>query len=205
MPITRGFRGRGQPQGQHSDRVPPGQHVVEDFPVLTAGPTQHTPLDRWSLSLGQGGQQLLTWDWEAFQALPQTEIVTDIHCVTKWTRFDMRWRGVSFDDLLAAAGLEAPPTGFVMAHCDGGYTTNVPVADLVAGRAMVATHYEGEPLSPAHGGPARLLVPHLYFWKSAKWLRELRFMDADRPGFWESLGYHVRGDPWREQRYTGDA
>jgi DMSO/TMAO reductase YedYZ molybdopterin-dependent catalytic subunit len=205
MSITRGFRGRGQPQGPNSDRVPPGQHVVEDFPVLTAGPTQHTPLERWSLSLGQGGQPLLTWDWEAFQALPQTEIVADIHCVTKWTRFDMRWRGVSFDDLLAAGGLEVPPTAFVMAHSDGGYTTNVPVADLVSGRAMVATHYDDEPLSAAHGGPARLLVPHLYFWKSAKWLRELHFIDADRPGFWESLGYHIRGDPWREQRYTGDA
>ena len=205
MLITRGFKGRGLPEGDHADRVPPGQHVEEDFPVLTAGPTPRTPLDQWTLALQQGGRLLAKWSWAEFGALPQTEIKTDIHCVTKWTKLDTRWRGVSFDDLLQAAGPEVAPSDFLLAHCDGGYTTNVPVADLIDGKAMVATHFDGEPLTPAHGGPARLLVPHLYFWKSAKWVRRLHFIETNEPGFWESLGYHIRGDPWREQRYAGDA
>jgi DMSO/TMAO reductase YedYZ molybdopterin-dependent catalytic subunit len=128
----------------------------------------------------------------------------DIHCVTKWSKFDTAWEGVTVDTLLAAAGLDAPPAPFAMAHSDGAYTTNLPLADLLDGRAMVALRHGGQPLSPEHGGPARLLVPHLYFWKSAKWVRRLRFMEQDAPGFWESLGYHIRGDPWGEQRYEGD-
>jgi DMSO/TMAO reductase YedYZ molybdopterin-dependent catalytic subunit len=146
-----------------------------------------------------------TWDWHEFQALPKTQLKTDIHCVTKWSKFDTNWEGVSIDTLVreaAAQGVEPAP--FVMAVCDGGYTTNVPFADLTDGKAMVAHIYEGKSLDPEHGGPARLLVPHLYFWKSAKWVRELRFMASDRAGFWESVGYHIYGDPWREQRYTGD-
>jgi DMSO/TMAO reductase YedYZ molybdopterin-dependent catalytic subunit len=178
--------------------------VTDDFPVLSAGPTQHTPLDEWTLSVDVRGQVLGSWTWQEFGTLPQTEIRTDIHCVTKWTKFDMRWRGVTIDDLLAAAGLADPPSAFVMAFADGGYSTNLPVADLIGGRAMIATHYEDQPLAPVHGGPARLLVPHLYFWKSAKWVRRLSFREHDAPGFWESLGYHIRGDPWREQRYSGD-
>lgn len=204
MLITRGFKGRGKPQIQNADRLPPGQHLTTDFPVLTAGPTQHTPLDRWSFSLEKEGRSLATWSWADFGALPQTESVVDIHCVTRWTKFDTRWRGVSVDNLLRAAGLEQPPTQFVMAYCDGGYTTNLPIADLIDGKAMVATHFEEMPLPAVHGGPARILVPHLYFWKSAKWVRGLRFVDADEPGFWESLGYHIYGDPFREQRYAGD-
>lgn len=204
MLITRGFKGRGKPQIQNADRLPPGQHLTTDFPVLTAGPTQHTPLDRWSFSLEKEGRSLVTWSWADFGALPQTESVVDIHCVTRWTKFDTRWRGVSVDNLLRAAGLEQPPTQFVMAYCDGGYTTNLPIADLIDGKAMVATHFEEMPLPAVHGGPARILVPHLYFWKSAKWVRGLRFVDADEPGFWESLGYHIYGDPFREQRYAGD-
>jgi DMSO/TMAO reductase YedYZ molybdopterin-dependent catalytic subunit len=146
-----------------------------------------------------------TWTWEAFQALPRIELKTDIHCVTKWSKFDTRWAGVAIDTLIeAAAGSGVQSAPFVMAIADGGYTTNVPLADLTNGKAMVANIYEGKPLDPEHGGPARLLVPHLYFWKSAKWVRELRFMAQDRAGFWESVGYHVYGDPWREQRYTGD-
>ena len=203
MLVTRGFQGRGR-QGANADRIPPGQYQEEGFPVLTAGPTQRTPLDQWSLSLWRDGRELGGWSWEEFGALPQTELKADIHCVTKWTKLDTHWRGVTFDDLLRAAGIDTPPTAFLMARSDGDYTTNVPVADLVNGKAMVATHFEGEPLAPAHGGPARLLVPHLYFWKSAKWVRELHFIDADRPGFWEGLGYHLYGDPWREQRYSGD-
>lgn len=205
MPTTRGFKGRPRPEGAAADRLPPGQYLERDFPVLTAGPTPHTPTDRWTLALQRDGRILEHWDWTRFGALPQTEVRTDIHCVTKWTKLDTLWRGVTFDDLLRAAGLDATPTMFVMAHCDGGYTTNLPVADLIGGRAMVATHFDGEPLAAAHGGPARLLVPHLYFWKSAKWVRALHFIDADRPGFWEGLGYHIYGDPWREQRYAGDA
>ena len=204
MPITRGFRGKGRADAATRDRVPPGQFVTSDFPILTAGPTQRTALDDWTLSLQFGGKLLARWDWKEFEALPQTEIKTDIHCVTKWSKLDTRWRGVTIDDLLQAAGLTEPPAGFVMAHCDGGYSTNYAIADLIDGHAMVATHYEDSPLLPSHGGPARMLVPHLYFWKSAKWVRRLAFQEQNVPGFWESLGYHIRGDPWREQRYSGD-
>jgi DMSO/TMAO reductase YedYZ molybdopterin-dependent catalytic subunit len=200
-PISRGFRGRKPVQ---SDRVPPGQHLVPDFPVLSAGPTPHTPLSEWSFSLDRGGKILKEWSWDEFNALPQTELKTDIHCVTTWSKLDTQWRGVTIDDLLKAAGLAEAPGDFTMAHCDGDYTTNVPVDDLVGRKGMIATHYDGAPLEPEHGGPARLLVPHLYFWKSAKWVRTLEFLDRDEPGFWEQLGYHIYGDPWQEQRYAGD-
>jgi DMSO/TMAO reductase YedYZ molybdopterin-dependent catalytic subunit len=202
MAITRGFSGKRR--GASINRVPPGQHVTEDFPVLSAGPTPRAALKSWSLALENAGQLLARWSWAEFEALPQTERATDIHCVTKWSKLGTRWRGVTFDDLMAAAGLSSPPTGYVMAHCDGGYTTNLPIADLLEGKAMVATQFDGLPLPAAHGGPARLLVPHLYFWKSAKWVRRLEFMQLNSPGFWESRGYHIYGDPWREQRYSGD-
>lgn len=204
MKVTRGFKGKQDDSGAASDRVPPGQFVTRDFPVLAAGPTQRTPLESWSLALQNGGQLLAQWNWAEFEALPQTERTFDIHCVTKWTKLDTRWRGVMFDDLIQAAGLTSTPHMYVMAHCDGGYTTNLPVADLIGGKGMVATHFDGLPLPATHGGPARLLVPHLYFWKSAKWVRRLVFMEMNAPGFWESLGYHIYGDPWREQRYSGD-
>jgi DMSO/TMAO reductase YedYZ molybdopterin-dependent catalytic subunit len=204
MFLTRGFKGKARADAATRARVPPGQYVTADFPVLTAGPTQHTALENWTLSLQFGGKLLGSWDWKEFAALPQTEITTNIHCVTKWSKLDTRWRGVTIDDLLAAAGVGQFPTRFVMAHCDGGYSTNYEIADLIEGRAMVATHYEGAPIPASHGGPARMLVPHLYFWKSAKWVRRLAFKEQDEPGFWESLGYHIRGDPWREQRYAGD-
>lgn len=172
--------------------------------MLSAGPTPRSPLAKWSFAL-RAGDTTARWSWEEFQALPRTAITTDIHCVTKWSKFGTTWEGVSIDTLLAQAAKKGvQPQPFVMAHCDGGYTTNVPLADLVGGKGMVAHVYEGAPLDPEHGGPARLLVPHLYFWKSAKWVRELRFMERDRPGFWEDAGYHMYGDPWREQRYTGD-
>ena len=131
-------------------------------------------------------------------------MTVDIHCVTRWSKLDTEWRGVTVDRIFAAAGLDEPPAAFVMAFCDGGYTTNLPVEDLLDGKALVVWEFEGEPLDPEHGGPARLLVPHLYFWKSAKWIRGLRFMDDNDPGFWEVNGYHSYGDPWREQRYDGD-
>ena len=205
MPITRGFKGRQTETLGARDRVPPGQYVTRDFPVLTAGPTQRTPLESWSLSLQRGGELISRWSWIEFEALPQTRRTTDIHCVTKWTKLDTQWRGVTFDDIMKAAGLSSAPNMYVMAHCDGGYTTNLPVADLVDGKAMIATHFDNMPIPATHGGPARLLVPHLYFWKSAKWVRRLDFMEANTPGFWESMGYHIYGDPWREQRYTNDA
>jgi len=204
MHITRGFKGKARADAATRDRVPPGQFVTSDFPILTAGPTQRTTLDDWTLSFQLGGKLLARWDWKEFEALPQTEIKTDIHCVTKWSKLGTRWRGVTIDDLLRAAGLAESPTGFVMAHCDGGYSTNYEIADLINSRAMVATHYENSPIPASHGGPARMLVPHLYFWKSAKWVRRLAFKEQNVPGFWESLGYHLRGDPWREQRYSGD-
>jgi DMSO/TMAO reductase YedYZ molybdopterin-dependent catalytic subunit len=204
MIITRGFKGRQRSDEDTRSRLPPGQYVTSDFPVLTAGPTQHTPLDEWTLSMQLSGRLLAKWSWREFEALPRSEITTDIHCVTKWSKFDTRWRGVTFDDLLRAAGLDEAPTRFVMVHCDGGYSTNHSVSDLINGKAMIATHFDGQPVTPTHGGPARLLVPHLYFWKSAKWIRRIAFHENDSPGFWESLGYHLHGDPWREQRYDGD-
>jgi DMSO/TMAO reductase YedYZ molybdopterin-dependent catalytic subunit len=202
-PISRGFRSRRREEGL-TNRVPPGQYVTTDFPVLSAGPTPQITLEEWTFSLQLNGWVLGKWAWTEFQALPQTTIKTDIHCVTKWSKLDTIWRGVTFDDLLKAAALTEAPAPYVMAHSEGGYTTNVPVADLVGGKGMIATHYDGLPILPAHGGPARLLVPHLYFWKSAKWARRLRFMEEDEQGFWESFGYHNHGDPWKEQRYDGD-
>jgi DMSO/TMAO reductase YedYZ molybdopterin-dependent catalytic subunit len=198
---TRGFLGRRRsgPEG----RVPPGQYLTDGFPVLSAGPTPRTALDRWSFSFTHGNETLASWTWQEFLALPHTQRTVDIHCVTKWSKLDTTWEGISIDTLLDAAAIE-PPTAYIMAFCDGGYTTNVPVADLRNGKAMVAFRHAGADLAPEHGGPARLLVPHLYFWKSAKWVRGLRFMQSDEPGFWETHGYHIYGDPWREQRYWGD-
>jgi DMSO/TMAO reductase YedYZ molybdopterin-dependent catalytic subunit len=202
-PISRGFR-RRRTADVRSDRLPPGQHLVSDFPVLSAGPTPRVDLAAWSFALAFANEVLARWTWREFQALPQTDVSVDIHCVTSWSKFDTAWRGVTIDALLAAAGLTEPPAPFAMIHCDGGYTTNVPVEDLVAGKAMIATRYRGEPIAAEHGGPARLLVPHLYFWKSAKWARRIEFIKQDTPGFWESLGYHMYGDPFKEQRYAGD-
>ena len=200
--VTRGFTGRQQP-ADVGHRLPPGQHIVNDFPVLSAGPTPRIALDQWRFTLKVGPQPLMSWNWTEFNALPQTKITRDIHCVTTWSKLDTSWEGVLIDDILAEAGIE-PPTAFVLAHSYGGYSTNLPVADLTGGLAMVAVRYEGRPLEPDHGGPARLLVPHLYFWKSAKWLNALQFINRDEPGFWELRGYHIYGDPWREQRYTDD-
>jgi DMSO/TMAO reductase YedYZ molybdopterin-dependent catalytic subunit len=198
--VSRGFRGRRRDDVE-SGRVPPGQYTVDDFPVLSAGPTPHTPLDQWTFTIEGEVADPKQWSWEEFRALPSETITKDIHCVTKWSKLDTTWEGVSVDVLLDEVEHEA---SYVTAFCDGGYTTNLPLEDVTDGKAWVAFGYDGEPLEPEHGGPARLLVPHLYFWKSAKWVRGLRLMDEDEPGFWESLGYHMYGDPWREQRYWGD-
>jgi DMSO/TMAO reductase YedYZ molybdopterin-dependent catalytic subunit len=198
--ISRGFRGRQRDPDADPSRVPPGQYVTEDFPVLSAGPTPHTPIDEWTFSIVDG-EERTSWSWDEFRALPSEEVTADIHCVTRWSKLDTIWEGVSVDTLLEQAEAEAP---YVLAFCDGGYTTNLPLEDVTDGKAWVAFAYDGEPLDPEHGGPARLLVPHLYFWKSAKWLRGLALRDEDEPGFWETNGYHLYGDPWREQRYAGD-
>ena len=198
-PISRGFRGR-RPEVDPS-RVPPGQYVTRDFPVLSAGPTPHTPLDEWSFTIAGAVDEPVSWTWEELNALPSETVTLDIHCVTKWSKLDTEWTGVSLDTLLAHVSTSAE---YVSAWSDGGYTTNLPLEDISDGKAWIAYGYDGEPLDPEHGGPARLLVPHLYFWKSAKWVRSLRLLDHDQPGFWETLGYHNRGDPWLEQRYAGD-
>ena len=202
-PISRGFPGRRPAPG--AAKLPPGQYETHDFPVLSAGPTPHTPLATWSFTLAGAGGQKARWSWAEFEALPHEQLTTDIHCVTKWSKFGTAWSGVPIDALLAAGrAMGVEPAPYAVAACDGGYTTNVPLADLTNGKAWIAVGYDGAPLPAEHGGPARLLVPHLYFWKSAKWIRELRLLERDAPGFWERLGYHNYGDPWREQRYAGD-
>ncbi|MGH2356641.1 MAG: sulfite oxidase-like oxidoreductase [Candidatus Limnocylindria bacterium] len=201
--VSRGFAGRRREAGDRADRIPPGQYLTEGFPVLSAGPTPVIGLDEWSFVIDGLVRQPVTWTWDEFQALPARDWTVDISCVTKWTKLDTRWRGVSVDTLLEAVELD-PAARFLVAHSYGGYTTNLPLTDLLNGQAFVAYTYDGAPLEPAHGGPARLVVPHLYFWKSAKWVRGLRLTANDEPGFWESLGYHNRGDPWREERYSGD-
>jgi DMSO/TMAO reductase YedYZ molybdopterin-dependent catalytic subunit len=200
-PISRGFRGRRNTPAGVENRVPPGQYLTDGFPVLSAGPTPHTPLNQWTFSIRQNDRELKSWSWEEIQALPSDDVTVDIHCVTRWSKLDTEWRGVSMDTLLGAVEQDS---GYILAFCDGGYTTNLPVADVTDGRAWVAYEYDGGPLDPEHGGPARLLVPHLYFWKSAKWVRGVELLDHDEPGFWETYGYHMYGDPWKEQRYSGD-
>ncbi len=171
--------------------------------MLSAGPTPRTPLDRWSFTIEGLVRQPITWTWTELMALPNREWVVDISCVTKWTKLDMHWRGVSVDTLLENVELD-DDAAFVIAYSDGGYTTNLPLGDVLNGQAFVAWEYDGKPLAPEHGGPARLVVPGRYFWKSAKWVRGLRIQERDEPGFWESLGYHNRGDQWLEERYSGD-
>ena len=200
MAISRGFQGRRRGDAD-STRVPPGQYLTDDFPVLSAGPTPHTPLAQWDFTIRGAVDQPVSWTWDEFLALESETPTVDVHCVTRWSKLDTTWRGVSVDTLLD--GVETAGA-YVLAFCDGGYTTNLPLADVMGGKAWVAYEYDGAPLHPEHGGPARLLVPHLYFWKSAKWVRGLELRDYDEPGFWETYGYHDYGDPWKEQRYRGD-
>jgi DMSO/TMAO reductase YedYZ molybdopterin-dependent catalytic subunit len=182
--------------------IPPGQYLVDDFPVLTAGPTPDVSLDEWDFTIvDETGTPAARWTWLEFRALPTETFTADIHCVTKWSKLTTGWTGVSVDTLLDGVETSAE---YVVAFAENDYTTNLPLADVVDGQAWVAFEYEGAELEAEHGGPARLLVPHLYFWKSAKWVRGLRLLTEDEPGFWESVGYHNYGDPWREQRYWGD-
>jgi DMSO/TMAO reductase YedYZ molybdopterin-dependent catalytic subunit len=193
--VSRGFFGRTR---QESPDLPPGQFLTQDFPVLSAGPTPRVDLAKWEFSIRPESGSDSSWSWEQLMALPIEDIDTDIHCVTRWSKLGTSWKGVSLDTIFEHVETSRD---FTMAHSFGGYTTNVPLEDLLDGKAWIAYEYDGEPLDPEHGGPARLLVPHLYFWKSAKWVRGLTMMDDDEPGFWEQNGYHLYGDPWQEQRY----
>jgi DMSO/TMAO reductase YedYZ molybdopterin-dependent catalytic subunit len=199
--ISRGFRGRHR-QGDQSARIPPGQYLEPGFPVLSAGPTPHMAPSAWDFSIVGNVDHPKHWNWHEFHMLPRETLTKDIHCVTKWSKLDTNWEGVSLDTLLSYVNHDG--AGYVLAFSDGGYTTNLPLEEVLGGKAWVVDIYEGRPLTPEHGGPARLLVPHLYFWKSAKWVRGLRFIREDEPGFWESLGYNNHGDPWKEERYWGD-
>ena len=200
--VTRGFVGRRRPQ--QPGRLPPGQYDVgRDWPVLTAEITPRFDPDDWTMTVDGLVARPTTGSWEEIQALPGSEYAGDIHCVTTWSKFDTRVGGVSVDVLLDAAG-PAADAAYVLATSTTGYTTNLPLSDVTDGKAWVVWTYDGRPLPRDHGGPVRLLVPHLYFWKSAKWVTRLTLLDRDRPGFWEVNGYHDRGDPWLEQRYQGD-
>lgn len=200
--LSRGFLGKHRETGA-PERVPPGQYVTSDFPVLSAGPTPRTPLERWSFEVNGLVGQPIRWSWADFQLLPMQHFVVDIHCVTKWSKLDTQWEGVSVDTLLESVEID-PNAHFVTAFSDGGYTTNMPLDEILNGKAFIGLRYNGTPLAAEHGGPARLVVPALYFWKSAKWVRGMTLIEKDLPGFWESLGYNNHGDPWKEERYYGD-
>jgi DMSO/TMAO reductase YedYZ molybdopterin-dependent catalytic subunit len=202
MPVTRGFF-RKRPESA-AGRLPPGQYDTGgSWPVLTAEATPQIHLDKWSISVDGLVERPSTWTWEAIQRLPRSSYTGDIHCVTTWSKFGVTFTGVSVDDLLAVASPQTDAR-FVMAHSSTGYTTNLALSDMTGGKAWVVWEYGGQPLARQHGGPVRLLVPHLYFWKSAKWISRLELLAEDQPGFWERNGYHDRGDPWLEQRYQGD-
>ena len=196
--VNRGFRGRREPS---EPDLPPGQYLTRDFPVLQAGPTPSVRLEDWRFTIRTetGGER--AWTWREFLALPTERPTVDLHCVTRWSKLGTTWEGVSLDTLFEDVETVAD---YALVRSYGGYTTNLPLEDLLDGKAWIAHRFEGEDLPSAHGGPARLLVPHLYLWKSAKWVTGIDLRHDDEPGFWESLGYHEYGDPWREQRYVDD-
>ena len=196
--VSRGFSGR---RSDEDAKIPPGQYLTTDFPVLSAGPTPHISLDQWEFVISDGNKPLKRLDWKTFRGLPSETIKVDLHCVTRWSKLGTLWEGVSLDVLLADVNTELAYATF---YSYGDYSTNVPLKDVLNHKAWIAFKYDGAELAPEHGGPARLLVPHLYLWKSAKWVRGMRLMSHDNPGFWENLGYHIYGDPWREQRYSDD-
>lgn len=196
--ISRGFSGRRSSAGE---KLPPGQYLTTDFPVLSAGPTPHVSLDKWEFTIDEKSEIVKRWDWKSFRELPTESITVDLHCVTRWSKLRTHWEGVSLDNLFADINTNAK---YAMVRSYGDYSTNVPLDDLLNKKSWIAFRFDGQDLTPEHGGPARLLVPHLYLWKSAKWVRGITLLHEDQPGFWESLGYHMYGDPWREQRYSGD-
>jgi DMSO/TMAO reductase YedYZ molybdopterin-dependent catalytic subunit len=200
--FTRGFGGRAR--RERDPRLPPGQYDTgADWPVLTAEVTPHFTLDRWSFTLDGLVDQARTWSWADIQALPSSDYNGDIHCVTTWSKFDTHFHGISLDVLLDQVTIQ-PEAEFILATSTTGYTTNMGLDDIRGGKAWLAWEFDGKPLAREHGGPIRLLVPHLYFWKSAKWVNRITLLHADEPGFWERNGYHDHGDPWTEQRYQGD-
>jgi len=200
--FTRGFAGRGRES--RDPRLPPGQYDVgNDWPVLTAEVTPRLETSGWTFRVEGLVERPTTWTWEEIHALPASTYAGDIHCVTTWSKLGVTFQGVSVDSLLGAASVR-PDATHVLAFSHTGYTTNLPLEDVSGGRAWVVWDFGGQPLAAQHGGPARLLVPHLYFWKSAKWVAGLRLLDHNEPGFWERNGYHDHGDPWLEQRYQGD-
>jgi len=185
---------------KNEGRLPPGQSLTHKFPVLTYGPNPKFDPKTWNFRIFGDIENEMTWTWDAFTALPTVEITVDIHCVTRWSKFDTTWEGVQFKHIAELAGIK-DSVQHVIAHCDYGYTTNVPLEDMMHDDVLLAYKYDGEPITPDHGAPVRTLVPHLYFWKSAKFLRALEFSPVDKPGFWEKAGYHNYGDPFKEQRY----
>jgi DMSO/TMAO reductase YedYZ molybdopterin-dependent catalytic subunit len=202
MSFSPGFTGRGRSSdGSPQRHLPPGQYLADDFPVLSIGPTPRVDPERWEFLITDEVGRDHVWTWAELLALPSEDVTVDIHCVTKWSKLDTQWRGVSLDTLIEDVETAAD---YALVHCFDGYTTNLPLEDLLDGQAWIAYRYDDESLDPEHGGPARLLVPHLYFWKSAKWVHGIRMLLDDEPGFWEGNGYHEYGDPWREQRYEGD-
>ena len=196
--VSPGFHGRPRGGGV---KLPPGQYLTEDFPVLSAGPTPRVPLGSWEFVITTEAGHAQRWSWRDLLTLPSQTPTVDLHCVTKWSKLGTSWEGVSLDVLFAEVETAAD---FALVHSYGGYTTNLPLEDLLDSQSWIAYRYDGDDLAPEHGGPARLLVPHLYLWKSAKWVRGIQLLNEDEPGFWESAGYHDYGDPWREQRYQGD-
>ena len=194
--ISRGFSGR---RSAADVKLPPGQYLTTDFPVLSAGPTPHISMDNWEFAIDDGSRTLKRWNWKSFRELPTEQVTVDLHCVTRWSKLGTAWEGVSLDVLLADLGAVDLP--FAMFHSYGDYTTNLPLKDVTNHQAWIAFKYDGEDLAPEHGGPARLLVPHLYLWKSAKWIRAIELRATDAPGFWEQNGYHMHGDPWSEERF----
>lgn len=193
----------GRAARPETERLPPGQHLTRDWPVLDLGQQPAITRDNWRLLIGGAVEQPKVWDWESFARQPQSHRISDIHCVTSWSRFDNDWEGVATADLLDIVRPN-PAARFVALHGYDGYTTNLTIEDFAAADALLAHSWQGRPLGREHGGPVRLVVPHLYFWKSAKWVKRIDFLADDQPGFWEASGYHNRGDPWREQRYTND-
>jgi len=189
-----------RPEQSTDERLPPGQHRTKDWPVLDLGHQPAIDTRDWQLSVAGLVERPLKWDWDTFLAQPQTDSVSDIHCVTDWSRYDNTWQGVRMAHVLASAELR-PEARFCVIHGYDGYITNVPLARLQQDNVMLAHSWEGTPIPRNHGGPVRLIIPDLYFWKSAKWVRHMMFMDADTPGYWEARGYHNDGDPWKEERY----
>ena len=190
----------GEPAPEEKRRLPPGQRLTQDWPVLDLGITPNLSTEDWSLSVGGAVEAPIKWSWAEFMAQPQTELVTDIHCVTTWSRYDNAWKGVSARHLLSVVR-PRPEAKFLMFRSYDGYTTNVPLERFADDDVLLAHSWQGAPLTRDHGGPVRVVIPKLYFWKRAKWLRAITFMDKDSPGYWELRGYHDEGDPWQEERY----